>query len=223
MCRTCAECQSAQHARAQCVFNKDIKRKKKTAVSFAFVSNRLSAMSLVNETHTHYDRVLAWLNEHSLDGGNPTALTLCVSALSDLDRRATQSFMADSAAGARPASPPPSSSSSSSRSPNKGVNNSPTPSKKGASTASSGGPAKPVVKPSIDYGICKGYCMSIFFDKPCKRLASNQLCTMSGPVALIHAAAFKKLPAIKQASLQSHFDSVVRPLLSQAQVDYYTN
>ena len=99
------------------------------------------------------------------------------------------------------------------------------------STSNSASPSRPV-KPIRDndkskkfaYGKARGYCLSIFFNKPCKKSLNGGFCSYSlngKKVPLKHAVEFDKLSPRERQGIQEHFDSNVRGGLSATQVLYY--
>jgi hypothetical protein len=200
---------------------------RKLAISYSpkiileFVSDRMSLLSLANGCPSYVDRLTTWITANRLDGDphSPPVLE-CVSLLHDYDRQVLRDFMSasSSAVGNSPSSLP-------ARRPSN-VASAPLPSKTVSSSPAKSSPPKQ----KIDYGVCLGYCLSIFFDKPCPRLTANKPCSTlhhssTGAVIktpLIHIDAFKKLPPAKQASLQSFFDNSISPSLTSVQVEFYS-
>jgi hypothetical protein len=63
--------------------------------------------------------------------------------------------------------------------------------------------------------------LSVFFGKPCPKLAASRPCTYSPSIPLSHEPAFKKLSGATQSSMRSHFDLVIRPSMTQSAINYY--
>jgi hypothetical protein len=87
-------------------------------------------------------------------------------------------------------------------------------------------PKDPNPKSSIDFGVCEGYCLSIFFKGTCKRLKSKRSCTAQSKagniVKLKHRSEYDALaPSVKQ-KMQTHFQDVIFKGLNTKQVDFYS-
>ena len=79
--------------------------------------------------------------------------------------------------------------------------------------------------PSPAYGDCTGWCLSVFFNKPCPRLSRGSLCVydrLRVKLPLKHVAEFNALPHSEQSALTQHFNRHVRPTLTSTQVKFYS-
>jgi hypothetical protein len=148
-----------------------------------------------------------------LGGLNPQAYSLCLISLAAYDRRATQLTLVALASPSSVGSPASTAS--------------PRPSKKTIASPSTQtlGVSSPVLKANSnvvpDYGVCKGFCLSVFFGKPCPKLTANRPCIYSSSTPLSHEPTFRKLPGATQSSMRSHFDLVIKPSLTQSMINFY--
>jgi len=80
--------------------------------------------------------------------------------------------------------------------------------------------------PKMDYGICTGWCLSVFFPKPCPRLAAGKPCVYTNKhktqVVLKHLPDWHALPAPRKQEMQTFFQDVIAPTLSSKQVAFYS-
>jgi hypothetical protein len=78
------------------------------------------------------------------------------------------------------------------------------------------------------YGLCTGWCLSIFYSRTCKKLAKTGECTYrdrsSGKtIHLKHTDDFDKLPQIQKVAIQNHFDKHVADTLTVHQVNDFSS
>jgi hypothetical protein len=108
----------------------------------------------------------------------------------------------------------------------------PTPIKKDAKLTGKGKPKNThaTVQPPgpKQYGLCTGWCLSIFYSNTCKKLSKTGECTYrdrtSGKtIHLKHTEEFDKLPISQKVAIQTHFDNHVADTLTVHQVNAFSS
>ena len=85
--------------------------------------------------------------------------------------------------------------------------------------------AKPRISLRNAMGPCQGYCFSTFFSKACPRLKAQTPCVVvinGVSTSLKHHLEFSQLPVPEQQKLTAHFNTAIKPLMSDTQVTFYS-